>query len=342
VDSVEVLQMAIQAARAGRKVEARDMLMQIVETDPGNEMAWVWLSGLVDSLEDRIIACENALTINPANQKVRSYLEELQRQQKSKVEQRNRAEAGDLLTRAKSHADQNEIDIALRLAEQASEKYSDNEEVWLLIGKLSANLEQQIRALEKAYQLNPSNKETAMALEELRYLKVNPMSAATRLEQSGKMEEALRAYQDAAGKAKNSREFDHIYNQILRIEALQKEKIRYVAPSTSIIRLTFVWPLLYFSLSLVQMGLNPLAHPSVYACLGLPLVGIGSFLLSVAEVRSRHLVWQKLFGEQGDGSQFARLVTAASGWFLIIIPYVLLFLDSLNRLQNFRIPPTPF
>jgi tetratricopeptide (TPR) repeat protein len=293
-------------------------------------------------LEDRIIACENALTINPTNQKVRSYLEELQRQQKSTVDQSNKAEASDLLTRAKSHADQNETDIALRLAEQASEKNSDNEEVWLLIGKLSSNLERQIRALEKAYQLNPSNQETAMALEELRYLKANPMSAATRLEQSGKMEEALQAYQAAAGKAKNSREFDHIYNQILRMEALQKEKIRYVAPSISIVRLTFVWPLLYFSLSLVQMGLNPLAHPSFYACLGLPLVGVGSFLLSVAEVRSRHLVWQKLFGEQGDGSQFARFVTAASGWFLIIIPHVLLFLDSLNRLQNFRIPAMPF
>jgi hypothetical protein len=31
-------------------------------------MKWpVWLSGLVHSLEDRIIACENALTINPEN-----------------------------------------------------------------------------------------------------------------------------------------------------------------------------------------------------------------------------------------------------------------------------------
>jgi len=342
VASVEVLQRAIQAARAGRKVEARDMLIQLVETDPDNEMAWVWLSGLVDSLEDRIIACENALTINPANQKVRSYLEELQKKQKSTVEQSNKADVSDLLTRAKSHADQNEIDIALRLAQQASEKNSDSEEAWVLIGKLSSNLEQQIQAMEKASQLNPSNQEIAIALEELQYLKTNPIGAAARLEQSGKMAEALDAYQAAAGKAKNSREFDHIYNQILRIEALQKEKIRYIAPSMSILRLTFVWPLLYFSLSLVQMGLNPLAHPSFYACLGLPLVGVGSFLLSVAEVRSRHLVWQKLFGEQGDGSQFARFVTAASGWFLIIIPHVLLLLDSLNRLQNFKIPAIPF
>jgi len=93
VSSIEGLQKAIQAARAGRKVEARDLLIQIVEINPQNEMAWVWLTGLVDSLEDRIIACENVLTINPANQKVRVFLEELQSQQQSLLEDKNREDA---------------------------------------------------------------------------------------------------------------------------------------------------------------------------------------------------------------------------------------------------------
>jgi hypothetical protein len=90
------------------------------------------------------------------------------------------------------------------------------------------------------------------------------------------------------------------------------------------------------------MGLNPFTHPVLYVWLGLPWVIIGSFLLSLAEVRSDHLVWKKLFYEQGDGSAFARSVTAAAGWFLIILPHVLLILDSMNRLQNFKIPPMPF
>src|SRR5512140_3489865 len=81
--SAEILQTAVQAARAGRKVEARDLLIELVEVDPRNEIAWMWLSGLVDSLEDRIIACENVLTINPANEKVRVRLVELQRQYKT-------------------------------------------------------------------------------------------------------------------------------------------------------------------------------------------------------------------------------------------------------------------
>jgi len=342
MSSAEVLQRAIQAARAGQKVEARDLLLQVVEVDPRNEMAWMWLSGLVDTLEDRMIACENVLTINPANEKVRGYLTGLQRQHRSLLARKDSNEAASLFNQARAHAERNDVNTALRLAGQALEKRDNYEEAWLLIGRISPVIDQQIAALEKAYKLNPSNAETALALEQARYLKANPMSAAARLEQQGKFEEALRVYNELAAKTKDSREFDHIYKQIIRIEGLQKENIRYIAPTSSIARLTFAWPLLYLSLALMQMGLNPFAHPVFYLWLGLPLVVLGSFLLSLAEVRSNHIVWQKLFSEQGDGSDFARLVTAATGWFLVIIPHVLLLLDSLNRLRNFTIPPMPF
>jgi tetratricopeptide (TPR) repeat protein len=222
------------------------------------------------------------------------------------------------------------------------EKNESYEDAWLMIGKLSSNIDEQIEAFEKASQINPSNKEAVLALERLQHLKANPMAAARQLEQMGQFEEALNVYQGLASKAKNSQEFDQIYQQILRIEALKKENIRYVAPSSSIARLTCTWPLLYLSLALVQVGLNPFAHPVIYLWLGLPIVIVGSFLLSLAEVRSNHIFWQTLFGEQGDGSQLARLVTAAAGWFLILIPHILLTLDSLSRLRNFRIPPMPF
>src|SRR6266508_4877700 len=123
MSSAEVLQRAIRAARAGQREEARDLLLNIVDVDPQNEMAWMWLSGLVDSLEDRIIACENVLAINPANHKVRAHLERLQKQQKSFVENKNQAEAIDLFTQAKGYAERQDIATAIRLAEQALEKY---------------------------------------------------------------------------------------------------------------------------------------------------------------------------------------------------------------------------
>jgi tetratricopeptide (TPR) repeat protein len=341
MSSSEVLQRAIQLARAGQKTEARDLLLQVVEVDPRNEMAWMWLAGLVETLEDRIIACENVLTINPANEKVRAYLTDLQRRQEAASASKNIDEAIDLLNQAKLQAERKNIDAAIRLAKQALEKYDSYEEAWLLIGKIAPDLDQQIQALEKANQLNPANPETVTILKQVRHLKRNPLSRAVRLEQLGKFEEALKVYQEMAAKTKSSKEFDHIYKQIIRIEGMQKEQIRYIAPASSIARLTFAWPLLYLSFALVQMGLNPFAHPAFYLWLGLPLVIVGSFLLSLAEVRSNHIVWQKLFDEQGEGSQFARLVTATVGWFLVIVPHVLIVFDSLNRLRNFQIPPMP-
>jgi tetratricopeptide (TPR) repeat protein len=338
----EMVRQAIQAARSGRRIEARDLLLKVVESDPRNEIAWMWLSGLVDSLEDRMIACENVLTINPSNDKIRSYLSELERQQQALLAGKNADDAVTLLHQARGFAERDEIDSALKCAQQAVEKNDGYEEAWLLIGRLSTDPDRKIAAFEKASQLNPSNTASASALQQEKYLKANPIHRATRLEQLGKFDEALQIYQELAGKAKSSKEFDHIYKQILRIEGLPNENIRYVAPSSSIRRLTFVWPLLYFSLALVQVGLNPIAHPAFYLWLGLPVVILGSFLLSLAEVRSNHIVWQTLFSEHGDGSSFARLMAAAAGWFLVILPHVLMVLDSVNRLQNFKVPSIPF
>jgi tetratricopeptide (TPR) repeat protein len=305
-------------------------------------MAWMWLSGLVDSLEDRIIACENVLTINPTNDKVRAYLTDLQQQHMASLVKKDREDAVALLNQAKAEAERNYRNTALQLATQAVEKQDDLEEAWLLIGKVSPNLDQRIAALRKAYKLNPSNAETISALKQAQHVKSNPLSVAAHLEQQGKFEEALELYKELAGKAKDSQEFDQIYKHILHIEGLQKENIRYVSPAVSIARLTFGWPLLYLSLALLQMGLNPFKYPVFHSCLGLPMVILGGFLLSLAEVRSRHVIWQKLFAEQGDGSSFARSVAAVLGWLLILAPHVLLIVDSLNRLRNFQIPPAPF
>ncbi len=340
--SAEILQKAIQAARAGQRTEARDLLIELVEADPQNEMAWMWLSGLVDCVEDQIIACENVLTINPANEKVSAYLANLQRQYAPFLAKKNNDEATALLNEAKAHAERNEIDLALQLAAQSVEKRDDCEEAWLLISRISPNIDQRIAALEKASRLNPSNKEVVSALKQARYRRSNPLGAAARLEEAGKFEEALALYKIQAAVAKNLKEFEHVNKRIIHIERLRSENIHYVTPAASIARLTFVWPLLYLSLALVQMGLNPFRHPNFYLWLGLPLVILGGFLLSVAEVRSHHMIWERLFHELEDGSLHARSLIAVTGCFLILVPHVLLIIDSLNRLQNFAVPPMPF
>ena len=63
----DLLKQGIAAARSGRKAEARDKLMLVVELDEQNEQAWLWLSGVVESDSDRRVCLENVLALNPAS-----------------------------------------------------------------------------------------------------------------------------------------------------------------------------------------------------------------------------------------------------------------------------------
>jgi tetratricopeptide (TPR) repeat protein len=76
--SPQQLHQAIALARAGQRERARDLFLTIVAADERNELAWLWLSGLVDDLEDQIIALENALAINPDNARAQRMLAQLE------------------------------------------------------------------------------------------------------------------------------------------------------------------------------------------------------------------------------------------------------------------------
>ena len=67
-DTSDLLQQGIAYAKEGRRQEAREILLQVVELDDQNESAWLWLSGVVDSDDDRAVALENVLALNPNNE----------------------------------------------------------------------------------------------------------------------------------------------------------------------------------------------------------------------------------------------------------------------------------
>lgn len=64
-----------EAARTGDAAQARSYLTQVVERDPQNEQAWMWLSGVVTEPDEQQICLENVLVINPYNTKARQGLE---------------------------------------------------------------------------------------------------------------------------------------------------------------------------------------------------------------------------------------------------------------------------
>ena len=81
----DLLREGIAAAQSGQREVARDLLMRVVEQDKENAQAWLWMSGVVGSLEDREICLENVLTLNPDHAAARRGLEQVHRQKESQT-----------------------------------------------------------------------------------------------------------------------------------------------------------------------------------------------------------------------------------------------------------------
>ncbi|HUP26823.1 MAG TPA: hypothetical protein VM409_00180, partial [Chloroflexia bacterium] len=79
-DIESLLQQGQAAAQQGDMTGAREALSRIVELEPNNEKAWLWLSGVVEDPAEQQICLENVLVINPSNESARQGLEFLQSQ----------------------------------------------------------------------------------------------------------------------------------------------------------------------------------------------------------------------------------------------------------------------
>lgn len=75
-----MLREGVNALKSGRRDEARALLLRAVELDQYNEEAWLWLSGVLDSLEDQRTCLENVLSINPENDRARQGLDYINKQ----------------------------------------------------------------------------------------------------------------------------------------------------------------------------------------------------------------------------------------------------------------------
>jgi len=94
----EWLRDGVAAAKAGRRDEARELLMRVVEVHESSEQAWLWLSGVVDADEDRLVCLENVLTLNPDNARARAGIKWLE-------ERKRRLDIGDASPRSEADGD---------------------------------------------------------------------------------------------------------------------------------------------------------------------------------------------------------------------------------------------
>jgi hypothetical protein len=66
-DIAELLYEGALAVQQGRHADGQGLLLQVIERDEQNELAWLWLSGAMEDPADQQVALENVLAINPDN-----------------------------------------------------------------------------------------------------------------------------------------------------------------------------------------------------------------------------------------------------------------------------------
>lgn len=75
-----LLDQGIVAAKSGNQLAAKQLLAQALKYNSHNEKAWLWMSGVVDTVGEQILCIEQALKINPQNSTAKQALLKLRAQ----------------------------------------------------------------------------------------------------------------------------------------------------------------------------------------------------------------------------------------------------------------------
>ena len=67
-DSETLLQLGIDAAREGRRDDARNLFGLLTRQEPDNAQAWLWLAGVAEGPEQRRAALERVIELDPTNE----------------------------------------------------------------------------------------------------------------------------------------------------------------------------------------------------------------------------------------------------------------------------------
>ncbi len=327
------LQAAISAARSGREILARELFLEIVEVEPRNELAWLWLVGLLDRLEDQIEACEKVLEINPANAGAQKHLRQLlAADQQARAEKQRQAR--EKLTEARRLLQAQQREDGLYLVRGLTRAEIVDPEAWRTLAEYAPSLEEQIYALKNLLRLEPGDLHAQKNLETREHYQKNPLEFATLYEEQGKLDLAIVEYERAARQPEAKEHWDELYWKIRRLEVLKQEKIIHVPPPISIIRLTFGPVLVYLAFLLVQVGVWPFAHPEPLLWLGLLWCLLGSLLIALSNVHSPERLQAILARRFGAGSLPVARSSVLIGRFLVFFAFVILVTSAGLRLAQ--------
>lgn len=325
---------AVKAARAGERLRARDLLLELVEGEPRNEMAWLWLSELVDDPEDKIIALENVLTINPGRPLARQRLEQLREQRTQAAPQQSQR---DLYAEARAAVKGGRRQEGRDLLRQLVAREPDHERAWLALSRLVDGIEEQMIALENVLRLNPNNDQAQIRLTQLQLTHDDHLALGRAYEERGQLEKAITAYRLAEKQSPSAADRVIAGKRRQAAEQLRKQgqPVQVTHPTTTLLRLAAGPVVMYGLLLFIHSGLNPL-RTSPILCLGGLGVALGSLLIAGVHNTPHHALWKNVLGADGLRDAPTRLLLSVLGLLFLAIPFAIILINAVNRLAHYQ------
>jgi tetratricopeptide (TPR) repeat protein len=322
-----LLRDAIAAAKAGRRQRARDLFLELVEREPTNDIAWMWLSGLLDSREEQIKALENSLLIADGGANLPVRLQKLTAWGIGVERTKYRA--------AITAFENGQIERGRSLLKKILSNNRDHEEAWIALSEFSDDTEEQVLSLENIVRLDPNNVPAREKLGKLRYLLYkNQLALGQAYQKQDDFKEAVKAYRLAEEYASDGMQRAAVEQRRRMIER-QGQKIRSAHPTLTLLRLAVGPPLLFTILLFVQNGLDP-QQLTFVTCSGVFVVAIGSLLMVASSHTPHHPIWLAFWGQRGLTDTKMRLRLRNLGIALMLIPFVLWLAGTVQRFGGLR------
>ena len=309
--------------KLGKLLEAKTLLLQYVAQEEGNELAWLMLADVVERADDKIIALENALTVNPNLVRARNRLAQLQGEQAQAAQ--------DKFQRAETAVNVGLHQEALRLFQEIVEAEPEHEVAWWEISLLVTAVEDKIIALENVLIANPRNAQARARLTQLRQNHSDDLAIAIAYEAQGDLDKAIAAYTFAVGHAPIAAD------RLIAKKKLEEAKIKVgqqpiksVNSTVNLLRFMIGPPLIYALLVFIQSGLSPTTLPRTLLW-ELLAVWFGTVLF-IAANQQPDKDGETLFNAELLADWRFRVMVTSLGILLIALPFLFFFLTAFSSL----------
>lgn len=140
------VQRGIDASKETHTDFAKQCFLQAIVHDTQNEMAWLWLASVCDSVEEKAAHLQKVLNINPANETAATLLNSAKRQMSEAQMQKAIAAAV-----ADDHTN------AHRLLQEVMRQTPELEDAWVLKSFLANSFSDKVACFKKILEFNPDN-----------------------------------------------------------------------------------------------------------------------------------------------------------------------------------------